>query len=722
MTLTHQRTATTIAHAIKATPSQAQAAIDLLDGGATVPFIARYRKEVTGGLDDTQLRLLATMLDSLRALEERRTAIVKTLSGLGVLTAKLQQAIESASSKAMLEDLYAPYKTKRATKASAARDKGLQPFADALREGRVDPTSQARTFAATAKLDEASVLAGARDILIDEVAQDAQLLDTLRQDTARSGHLMVRVPRGTDPKAVETFTDVLTRPSKMASLPTHRLLAVLRATKAGLLAVEAVASDTDAQSAKVGHALGVPSKPRTTGHTWLQDTAATAWSTRIKGMVSNAVLAQAREHAESAAVEVFAKNLKALLLAPPAGPKVTMGIDPGVRTGIKVAVVDATGKILATQTLYPFAPKRDLAGTKAGLSLLARRHQVELIAIGNGTGGRETQDVVRDTLQALARAGAPIKPQAFLISEAGASVYSASEAASRELPQLDVSLRGAVSIARRAQDPLAELIKIDPKALGIGQYQHDLPPAMLDRALADVVEDAVAAVGVDLNSASAALLAFVPGVGPALADAIVAHRDTNGPFANRKALLKVHRMGPKAFEQCAGFLRIRGGSEPLDTTGIHPESYALAKAILKTIKGKPETLIGKPEAFQGLRPETFATKGVGLPTVRAVLEELARPGRDPRGDFTVAQLDDAIQTIDDLSPGMVLEGTVTNVTTFGAFVDLGVHQDGLVHISQMAEHRVSDPHSVVALGQTVRVKVLEVDTARKRIALSLRGV
>lgn len=722
MTNVLQRTTNTIAQAIKATPAQVQAAVGLLDEGSTVPFIARYRKEVTGGLDDAQLRTLATLLESLRALEERRKAILKTLTTQGVLTPTLKASIEAAPSKTLLEDIYAPYKTKRTTKASVAREKGLQPLADALREGRTDPQAQAAAYATKTKLDTDTVLAGARDIVIDEVSQDAKLLDTLRQDTARSGHLMVRVPKGTDPQAVETFADVLARPSKMASLPTHRLLAVLRATKAGLLAVEAVGADPDAQRAKVGQAMGVPSKPRTTGHAWLEDAAATAWTSRIKGSVSNAVLAQAREQAETAAVEVFAKNLKALLLAPPAGPQVTMGIDPGVRTGIKIAVVDGTGKILATQTLYPFAPKRDLTGTKAGLAMLVRRHHVDLIAVGNGTGGRETQEVVRDTLKALAPGPGQHTPQAFLISEAGASVYSASQQASDELPHLDVSLRGAVSIARRAQDPLAELIKIDPKALGIGQYQHDLPPAMLDKALANVVEDAVAAVGVDLNTASAALLGHVPGVGPTLGAAIVAHREANGPFANRKALRKVHRMGPKAFEQCAGFLRIRGGTERLDDTGIHPESYPLAKAILKTIKGKPETLIGKPEAFQGVRAEDFVTKGVGLPTIRGILEELTRPGRDPRGTFTVAQLDDSIQTIDDLQTGMVLEGTVTNVTTFGAFVDLGVHQDGLIHVSQMAEHRVSDPHSVVTLGQTVRVKVLDVDTARKRIGLSLRGL
>lgn len=719
MTTLLDRIAQTLARDIAATPEQVRAAVDLLDGGATVPFIARYRKEATGGLDDTQLRTLSTRLDALRGLEDRRAAILKSLKASKALTPALHKAIEAADTRTALEDLYAPYKPKRASKAKTAREQGLQPLADLVRT-HADPLAAAQAFATQQGTDPQAALAGARDILIEEVSEEAGLLAALRSETAQHGALVVRVPRGADAQAAQPWADAIAQPQKIATLPAHRLLGLLRAAKSGALAIEAAPTDPTLPQQAVERALLGARALRGRAPAWMAETAETAWKTRIRGAVSTAVLAEARERAQEAAVAVFAQNLKALLLAPPAGQHNTMGIDPGVRTGIKIAVVDATGKLLATQTLYPFAPKHDMAGTKIALASLIRRHQVALIAIGNGTGGRETQDVVRDTLASMAKMGKGALPKAFLTSEAGASVYSASEAAARELPHLDVSLRGAVSIARRAQDPLAELIKIEPRALGIGQYQHDIDPQALDSALAGVVEDAVGAVGVDLNTASAALLAHVPGVGPALAAAIVAHRDAHGPFATRKALLDVPRLGPKAFEQCAGFLRIRGGSEPLDATGIHPESYPLARAIIKAAKGKTHTVIGKPEALSGVKAADFVKKGVGLPTIQGVLEELARPRRDPRAAFTVAEFDAGVRDIGDVKVGMRLEGTVTNVASFGAFVDIGVHQDGLVHISQMANERVADPHTKARIGQTVSVEVLAVDVAKKRISLSMR--
>lgn len=709
-----------IAALVGASVGQVEAAIALLDEGATVPFIARYRKEVTGGLDDIQLRALATKLEALRALEDRRAAVRKALTALKVWTPALGRALDAAQTRAEIEAIHAPFKVKKTGKAQRAREMGLGGLAEALRQPGADPVAAAKAVAKKAKTDVETALAGARDILVEEVASDATLVGALRAEAAAGGALVVRVPRGGDAEAAKPFADVLSRPQKLSSLPSHRMLGVLRAVKAGVLAVEVAPPDTTLAEDKVRRSLGLTKAPRTAGEAWLAETAQAAWKDRIRPGVSGAVLGVVREKAEEEAATVFARNLQALLLAAPAGPRVIMGIDPGVRTGIKVAVVDATGKILATHTFYPFAPKNDRTGTQVGLAGLIRRHKVALIAIGSGTGGRETQGVVRTVLSALPKGADPV-PQAFLVSEAGASIYSASELASKELPHLDVSLRGAVSIARRVQDPLAELIKIDPTALGIGQYQHDIDPGLLTRALAGVVQDAVAAVGVDVNSASVQLLTHVPGVGPALAEAIVAHREANGPFATRKALRKVARMGPKAFEQCAGFLRIRGGKEPLDATGIHPESYDLAKEILASVGAKAASVLGKPEAFKGVKPTAFVREGVGLATVKAVLEELARPGRDPRAAFQVAKLDDSVQKPEDLRVGMKLQGTVTNVAAFGAFVDIGVHQDGLVHISQLSDKRVADPHEVVKVGDTVDVTVVSLELERKRIGLSMRS-
>ena len=705
-----------ISQEIGSTPQQVQAAAALLDEGSTVPFIARYRKEATGGLDDTQLRALAKRIDTLRALEERRGFIRATLQAQGTLSPALDHAIASAQTRTALEDLYAPHKPKKTSKAKMARAQGLQPLADQLRGANESPEKLAKQLSS---LEPDVALSGARDILVEEVSQDPVLLASLRHQTAQMGMVHVRL-RGTDPQAQAGLSEAAARPQKLSSLPGHRLLGLLRAAKAGTIALEA-GIDEDQGAGAISRVLTGSSRPGEQTKAWLEDTAHLAWKTRIAPSLSHGVLAEARDRAVEGAIDVFARNLRALLLAPPAGAKVVMGIDPGIRTGIKVAVVDPTGKLLETQTLYPFAPRKEVGATQAALAALVRRHQVDIIAVGSGTGGRETLDIVRDAIDRLE--GLVDIPQAVLVSEAGASVYSASEDAAREFPHLDVTLRGAVSIARRTQDPLAELVKIEPRALGVGQYQHDLPAALLDAALAGVVEDAVSAVGVDVNTASAALLSYVPGVGPALAAAIVAHRDANGPFSSRAALRAVPRLGPKAFEQCAGFLRVTG-REPLDATGIHPESYPLARTIIASVApGKTglKSVWGKPDVLSAVHAEKFVSSKAGLPTIQSILDELARPGRDPRGPFKVANLDARVREMSDLVEGMHLEGTVTNVAAFGAFVDIGVHQDGLVHISQMSHHRISDPHAIAKVGDTVRVQVLSVDIEKKRISLSMRS-
>lgn len=706
-----------IAEEIGAKPAQVVAAAGLLDGGATVPFVARYRKEVTGGLDDTQLRTLSERLIYLREMEGRRASILEQIGTQGKLTPALDAAIRAAATKAQLEDLYLPFRPKRRTKATIARENGLEPLALAIQAQRgADPEVLAQAYIGEAVADTRAALEGAREIIAETVMEDAALRGQLRRLMQGRAMLAAAVEPGKE-QAGAKFSDYFTHSEPWSKAPSHRVLAMMRGRGEGVLNLDltlpedAIAQAESAVSAALGVGRAGP------GDLWLAKAAGWIWRIKLKLALTLDLMADLRERAEAEAIAVFARNLKDLLLAAPAGQRAAMGLDPGVRTGVKVAVVDATGKLLETATVYPFAPRFDAAGTKATLANLARKHAVELIAIGNGTASRETDALVAEMLALMP---AP-KPQKVTVSEAGASVYSASELAAREFPGLDVSLRGAVSIARRLQDPLAELVKIEPKAIGVGQYQHDVNQSALGRSLDAVVEDAVNAVGVELNTASAPLLARVSGLGATLAEAIVAHRDANGPFAARKDLLKVARLGPRAFEQAAGFLRIRDGAEPLDSSGVHPETYTLARAIVKATGRDVTSLMRDPTPLRLLEARDFTDASFGLPTVLDILRELEKPGRDPRPAFRTATFAEGVTTLSDLKPGMSLEGTVTNVAAFGAFVDIGVHQDGLVHVSQLADRFVKDPHGVVKAGDVVRVRVLEVDMARKRIALTMRS-
>jgi uncharacterized protein len=708
-----------IAAEIGANPSQVTAAVELLDGGSTVPFIARYRKEVTGGLDDTQLRKLEERLSYLRELEARRGAILASITEQGKLTDGLAKSIAGAVTKAELEDIYLPYKPKRRTKAMIAREAGLQGLLDAILANRsADPTPLASGFLSEAFPDTKSALEGARDILAEGLSEDAGLLGRLRDHMRKVGRLAARVVEGKEAAGAK-FSDYFAHSEPFRGVPSHRALAMFRGRNDEVLTLD-LEVDADAPRGEspaeraCGAAIGAGGAGP--GDRWLKDAAAWAWRVKLRTSLTLDVMAELREGAEAEAIRVFARNLKDLLLAAPAGGKATMGLDPGIRTGVKVAVVDATGKVLATDTVYPFQPKNDLRGAQVTIARLIGAHGVRLIAIGNGTASRETEKLVADTLAVLPGE----KPTKVVVSEAGASVYSASELAAREFPGLDVSLRGAVSIARRLQDPLAELVKIEPKAIGVGQYQHDVDQHRLGRSLEAVVEDAVNAVGVDLNTASAPLLARVSGVGPGLAEAIVAHRDANGPFATRRELLKVARLGPKAFEQAAGFLRISGGKEPLDASSVHPEAYDVARRIVAACGRDIRSLMGDDAVLKTLNPAAFVDERFGLPTVKDILSELEKPGRDPRPSFKTASFADGVNVITDLRPGMVLEGTVTNVAAFGAFVDVGVHQDGLVHVSQLSDTFVKDPHAVVKAGDVVTVRVVEVDVARKRIGLTMK--
>ena len=714
--------ARTIAGEIGARPEQATAAIALLDEGATVPFIARYRKEVTGGLDDTQLRNLEVRLAYLRELEARRAAILASIDEQGKLTDELRADIESADSKSRLEDLYLPYKPKRRTRAQIAREAGLEPLADGL---LADPTRVPEEFAASfvapdrGVADAKAALEGARAILLERWGEDAALIGELREWLAREGVIRSKVAEGEE-AAGEKFRDYFDHAEPLAKIPSHRLLALFRGRREEFLQLELEpGADPEAGNAYAEGRIALHAGIRNHGRpadTWLLTACRLAWRAKLHLHLMLDLFAQAREKAEAEAIAVFGDNLKDLLLAAPAGPKAVLGLDPGLRTGVKVAVVDGTGKLVATDTIYPHEPRRQWDQSLATLKKLCTSHGVELVAIGNGTASRETDRLAGELLKLAPE----LAMQKIVVSEAGASVYSASELAAKEFPDLDVSLRGAVSIARRLQDPLAELVKIEPKAIGVGQYQHDVDQYKLARTLDARVEDCVNAVGVHVNTASSALLARVAGLSPTVAANIVAHRDANGPFKRRRDLLKVPRLGEKTFEQCAGFLRIAGGEQPLDGSAVHPEAYPVVERIVAAT-GKPiQALVGDAAFVRTLKPADYVDERFGEPTVRDILAELEKPGRDPRPEFKAARFADGVEDIKDLREGMVLEGVVSNVAAFGAFVDIGVHQDGLVHISALSDQYVKDPRDVVKAGDIVRVKVLEVDVVRKRIALTRR--
>ncbi|MEL0437376.1 Tex family protein [Phycobacter sp. K97] len=713
------RIAQTIATEIGAGAKQVSAAVALLDEGATVPFVARYRKEATGGLDDTQLRTLDERLSYLRELEARRGSILETIRNQDKLTDELAAKIAKAETKAQLEDIYLPYKPKRRTKAMIARENGLEPLAEAILADRsLEPETLAQSYITEAVPTVKDALNGARDILTERLTEDADLLGRLREFLQREAFLTAKVVEGKEQEGAK-FSDYFDHRERWSDVPSHRALAMLRGSNEGVLTLD-IGPDPEEGVARaeamVAAVLGASGEGA--GDKWLRKVAGWTWRVKLSLSMMLELMGDLRARAQEDAIQVFARNLKDLLFAAPAGARPTLGLDPGIRTGVKAAVVDATGKLVATETLYPFQPKNDLRGAQVSIVKLIAEHGVELIAIGNGTASRETERMVAEVLKHLpAKIKAPTK---VVVSEAGASVYSASELAAREFPDLDVSLRGAVSIARRLQDPLAELVKIEPKSIGVGQYQHDVDQHKLSKSLEAVIEDVVNAVGVDLNMASAPLLSHVSGLGPGLAEAIVAHRDANGAFATRKELLKVARLGPKAFEQCAGFLRIRDGKEPLDASAVHPESYDVARKIVAACGRDIRQIMGDGQALKRLRAEDFVGGDVGLPTVRDIFAELEKPGRDPRPSFVTASFTDGVEEITDLKPGMVLEGTVTNVAAFGAFVDIGVHQDGLVHVSQLADRFVKDPHEVVKTGQVVKVTVTEVDVPRKRIGLTMK--
>jgi len=713
-----------IATELSVQPRQVAAAVQLLDEGSTVPFIARYRKEVTGNLDDTQLRQLEERLLYLRELEDRRAAILSSIDEQGKLTDELRSAIDAADSKQVLEDLYLPYKPKRRTRAQIAREAGLEPLAQALLANPLlDPQAEAAAYVDAEKgvADVKAALDGARDILSEQFGETAELLGKLRDYLHNQGVVSSAVVEGKENEEGEKFRDYYDYAETIKTVPSHRALALFRGRNAGVLTVKlGLGEELDAQVPHPGEAMiarhfGIANQNRPADK-WLSDVCRWCWRVKVQPHIENELLTQLRETAETEAIRVFARNLSDLLLAAPAGPKAVIGLDPGLRTGVKVAVVDRTGKVLATDTIYPHEPRRDWDGSIAKLARIAAQTQAELISIGNGTASRETDKLASE----LIAKHPELRLQKIVVSEAGASVYSASELAAKEFPELDVSLRGAVSIARRLQDPLAELVKIEPKAIGVGQYQHDVNQRELARSLDAVVEDCVNAVGVDANTASAPLLARVSGLNATLARNIVDYRDANGPFPSREHLRKVPRLGDKTFEQAAGFLRINGGENPLDRSSVHPEAYPVVERILAKISKRIDDVLGNREALSGLSPAEFVDERFGLPTVRDILSELEKPGRDPRPEFKTATFREGVEKVSDLVPGMTLEGVVTNVAAFGAFVDIGVHQDGLVHVSAMSTKFIKDPHEVVKAGQVVKVKVLDVDVKRQRIALTMR--
>ncbi|KII00314.1 transcription accessory protein [Streptomonospora alba] len=715
-----------IAEEIGVSQHQVTAAVGLLDGGATVPFVARYRKEATGGVDDAQLRELEERLRYLRELEERRAVILESVRSQGKLDDELEARINAADSKARLEDIYLPYKPKRRTKAQIAREAGLEPLADLLLgEAAPDPQTAAAAYADpdAGVADAAAALEGARAILVERFTEDADLVGELRERLWSRGRLVSRVREGREEDGAK-FSDYFDYSEALTGLPSHRVLAMFRGEKEEVLSLTLQPED-DEHSADpaapgpyeraIAARFGIADRGRPADR-WLVESVRWAWRTRVFVRLDIDLRMRLWQQAEDAAVGVFAANLRDLLLAAPAGTRPTLGLDPGLRTGVKVAVVDATGKVVATDTVYPHPPQRRWDEALASLGKLVREHGVELVAIGNGTASRETDKLAAELVKLIGSD----RLTKVMVSEAGASVYSASAYASRELPDLDVSLRGAVSIARRLQDPLAELVKIDPKSIGVGQYQHDLSETKLSRMLDTVVEDCVNAVGVDVNTASVPLLSRVSGISSAVAQNIVDHRDANGAFAARSALSAVPRLGPKAFEQSAGFLRIRGGDDPLDASSVHPESYPVVRRIVAATGGEVASLIGDGATLRALRPADFVDEKFGLPTVTDIIAELEKPGHDPRPEFTTATFKEGVETLADLQPGMILEGAITNVAAFGAFVDVGVHQDGLVHVSAMSKSFVSDPRDVAKPGDVVRVKVMDVDTDRQRISLSMR--
>nr|WP_315597806.1 Tex family protein [uncultured Cupriavidus sp.] len=723
-----QKIVSLIAAELSVQPRQVAAAVELLDEGATVPFIARYRKEVTGNLDDTHLRTLEERLLYLRDMEDRRATILASIEEQGKLTDELRAAIEAADTKQTLEDLYLPYKPKRRTRAQIARECGLEPLAQALlADPTLDPQAEAAKFvngnptAEGGVPDVKAALDGARDILSEQFGETAELLGKLREHLWNNGVVSSSVMEGKETAEEEKFRDYYQYSETIRTVPSHRALALFRGRNAGVLMVKlGLGEEQDAMvphpcEGMIARHVGIQNQNRPADK-WLGDVCRWCWRVKVQPHLETELLTQLRETAEGEAIKVFGRNLHELLLAAPAGPKSVMGVDPGIRTGCKIAVVDHTGKLLDTATIYPHEPRRDWAGSLATLARLAKQHNVALCSIGNGTASRETDKLVQDLMK-----GAPeLKLTKIVVSEAGASVYSASELAAKEFPELDVSLRGAVSIARRLQDPLAELVKIDPKSIGVGQYQHDVNQRELARALDAVVEDCVNAVGVDVNTASAPLLARVSGLNSVLARNIVDYRDANGAFANRDSLKKVPRLGDKTFEQAAGFLRVNDGDNPLDRSSVHPEAYPVVQKILDHIKKGLPDVMGNRDALRGVSAQQFADDKFGLPTVRDILTELEKPGRDPRPEFKTATFQEGVEDVKDLQPGMILEGVVTNVAAFGAFVDIGVHQDGLVHISALSSKFVKDAHEVVKAGQIVKVKVMEVDIKRNRIGLTMR--
>ncbi|MDU6325890.1 Tex family protein, partial [Bradyrhizobium sp.] len=717
--------ASIIAAELSVRDAQVQAAIDLLDGGATVPFIARYRKEATGMLDDTQLRTLEERLRYLREMDARRTAIIESIKSQGKMTPEIELALATADTKARLEDIYLPFKEKRRTKAQIAKEAGLEPLADMLiGDPMKNPEDEAKAFIKkdgdNPVKDVKAALDGARAILVERFAEHADLVGSLREEMWTRGAVKSTVRHGKKTEGAK-FADYFDFSEPFTKLPSHRILAMLRGEKEDVLQLDfgdgepEDSKDPSLYENRIAVTFGISRQGRPADQ-FLSDSVHWAWRTRIKTSLALDIRMRLWQEAEKEAVRVFAANLRDLLLAAPAGGRATLGLDPGFRTGVKVAVIDRTGKFVDHATIYPHEPQRQWNESMLTLAQLCIKHRIELVAIGNGTASRETEKLVND----LMKLKPDLKLTKAIVSEAGASVYSASEFAAKEFPNLDVSIRGAVSIARRLQDPLGELVKVPPASIGVGQYQHDLNQYELARALDATVEDCVNAVGVDLNTASAPLLARVSGIGESLAQNIVAHRDANGPFPTRDKLKDVPRLGPKAFEQCAGFLRIRDGDNPLDASGVHPESYPVVKKILETTKSDIKVLIGDSKTLKTLNPAKFADERFGVPTVTDIIKELEKPGRDPRPEFKTATFQEGVEKITDLKPGMILEATVTNVAAFGAFADIGVHQDGLIHISAMSEKRINDPREVVKPGQVVKVKVLDVDVPRNRISLTLR--